>query len=33
MISDRDWLLFIPAGLAIAFMLWVLWKVSQQLKG
>jgi hypothetical protein len=29
----RDWLFFIPAGLAVVFMLWVLWKLFQQSKG
>lgn len=33
MTSYRDWMFFIPAGLAVFFMLWVLYKFTQQLAG
>lgn len=29
----RDWLFFFPAGLAVCFMIWVLYKFTQQLAG
>lgn len=28
----RDWLFFVPMGLAVAFLLWVLWKFSREMK-
>lgn len=30
---DNAWLFFIPAGLAVSFMLWVLWKFTAELAG
>lgn len=31
-ISDFEFLLLIPFGLAIAFMIWVFWNLTKQLK-
>jgi len=30
--SDLDYLFLIPLGLGLAFMLWVLWNLTRQLK-
>ncbi len=31
-VSDFAYLLLIPLGLALAFLLWVLWNLTRQLK-